>query len=125
MAWRNYLERRRAAFGFAAKGVRQLLSSQPHAQLHLASALVVVIAAAYFRVSSGEWCILLLCIALVWCCEAINTAIECVVDLASPEFHPLAGRAKDIAAGAVLLAAGLAALIGAIIFVPRLASLFP
>ena len=67
-----------------------------------------------------EWCAVLFAIALVWVAEALNTALERLTDLASPEFHPLAGKAKDMAAGAVLLAVAGAVLIGIVIFGPRL-----
>lgn len=123
MSPRSYFQRRRESFGHAARGVRLVVTTQPHARIHLAAAAAVALAAWLLDASALEWCALLLAIALVWACEAINTAIEFTVDLASPEHHPLAGKAKDAAAGAVLLAACLAAVVGAIVFVPKLARL--
>lgn len=123
MSPRSYFQRRRESFRHAANGVRILVATQPHARIHLAAAAAVALAAWLLDASALEWCALLLAIALVWASEAINTAIEFTVDLASPEHHPLAGKAKDAAAGAVLLAAILAALVGAIVFVPKLAAL--
>lgn len=120
----SYLQRRRESFRHAARGVRILVATQPHARIHLVAAVTVALAAWLLDASALEWCTLLLAIALVWVSEAINTAIEFTVDLASPEHHPLAGKAKDVAAGAVLLAACLAAVIGAAIFLPKLARLF-
>ncbi len=123
MSRKSYFRRRRESFGHAARGVRILVATQAHARIHLAAAGGVALAAWLLDVSALEWCVLLLAIALVWVSEGINTALEFAVDLASPEHHPLAGKAKDVAAGAVLLAACLAAVIGAVIFVPKLAGL--
>jgi len=71
-------------------------------------------------VSNPEWAILVMMIAIVLSLEAMNSAIETVVDLVSPDFHPLAGRAKDIAAGAVLIAAGASVVVGLLILLPPL-----
>ena len=76
------------------------------------------------RISRYEWCLLILCMMSVWTAEAFNTALECLTDLASPEQHPLAGRVKDVAAGAVLIAAVAAAIVGAIVFIPHASALF-
>ena len=84
------------------------------------AAIGVVAAGWWWRVSPAEWCALLLSIALVFTAEALNTAIETVVDLVSPEFHLLAQRAKDLAAGGVLAASLGAAAAGAVVFAPRL-----
>lgn len=124
MLFAKYLRDRRNSFTYAARGIRFLVASQAHARIHSVAAVMVVLAAWALNVSPLEWCVLLLTIALVWVSEAINTALELVVDLASPDFHPLAGKAKDVAAGAVLLASLLATIIGGIIFWPKLAFLF-
>ena len=118
---KSYFQRRRESFGHAARGVRILVATQPHARVHLAATAAVALAAWLLDASAIEWCVLLLAIALVWVSEGVNTALELTVDLACPEHRPLAGRAKDVAAGAVLLAACLAAVIGAVIFLPKLA----
>ena len=73
-----------------------------------------------FRHHSTEWCIVVICFGVVLAAEGFNTAIERLVDLVSPEFHPVAGDVKDVAAGAVLICAIAAAIIGCIIFVPYL-----
>lgn len=119
-----YLRARRASVGYAMNGVRLLVTTQAHARLHIAAAALVVLVAWALNVSPLEWCVLLLAVALVWVSEAINTALELLVDLVSPDFHRLAGQAKDVAAAAVLLAACLAAAIGGIVLVPKLAGLF-
>jgi diacylglycerol kinase (ATP) len=80
----------------------------------------VVTAGAYCEVSRADWLALVLAMAMVWVAEALNTGIEWVVDLASPEHHPLAGKAKDVAAAGVLLASMAAVVVGLLVFVPRL-----
>ena len=118
MAKDNFLLARIKSFGYAFKGIAVLIVSQPNAWIHALATLVVLSLGLYFEVSATEWCFLILAMALVWVAEAANTAIEFLTDLASPDYHPLAGKAKDVAAGAVLLAAIFAATIGGIIFVP-------
>lgn len=108
------------SFVYAFSGLEHMLRTQRNAQIHLAITLLVLIAAIFFRISTGEWLALVLAIALVLAFEAINTALEAVVDLAAPRFDPLAKRAKDAAAGAVLVSAIGAAVAGLLVFVPRL-----
>lgn len=129
-ARRRLLQRQRTwlaavfrSFFYAFAGIAWVVRSQRNAQIHLAITAVVLVAGVYFRVSVGEWLALILSIALVLAFEAINSAVEAVVDLASPELHPLAKRAKDAAAGAVLVAAIGAALVGIVVFLPRLFAL--
>lgn len=120
MSWR----RRANSFRFAFQGLAELLRSQPNARIHLLAAVVVVAAGLYFRISRTEWAVLAVCIALVMALEAANTAIEYLTDLVSPDFHPLAGKAKDVAAAAVLVAALGAAAAGLVIFGPRIWALW-
>ncbi|QDV31724.1 Undecaprenol kinase [Planctopirus ephydatiae] len=108
------------ALGHAWRGLVDVTTTQKNMQRHLAIAAVPLLLGLWLSCSLTEWCLLLLTMGLVLCCEVINTAIECTVDLASPEIHPLAGRSKDLAAGAVLLASIIAVLIGSLIFVPKL-----
>jgi diacylglycerol kinase len=112
-----------ASFGFALRGIVALLRTQANARIHFAATIAVVAAGFLFAIKRMEWCAIAAAIGLVWTAEGLNTAIECVVDLVSPDHHPLAGRAKDIAAGAVLIAALIAAIIGALVFVPHFAAL--
>jgi diacylglycerol kinase len=100
-----------------------LLRTQANARIHAAATILVVVAGFVSGISRMEWCAVVGAIGLVFTAEGLNTAIEAVVDLASPERHPLAERAKDVAAGAVLLAALTAALIGLLIFGPRVLAL--
>jgi diacylglycerol kinase (ATP) len=78
----------------------------------------------YFNITNGEWIVIILCFAIVMTAEAFNSAIEKLVDFVSPGIHPQAGKIKDIAAGAVLITAIIAAIIGCIIFIPKIIILF-
>ena len=97
-----------------------MLRSQPNARVHLAIAVLAVAAGFYFRISRIEWILVVISIALVFAMEAVNTALEYLTDLVSPEYHPLAGKAKDVAATAVLFVAAGAAAVGLIVFLPKI-----
>lgn len=116
----RYLAARLRSFRHAFRGISDLVRTQPNARIHLVALAVIVGLGSYFGLSRGEWTVLLLCAAAVLVVEALNTAIEYLVDLVSPGYHPLAGRAKDAAAAAVLLMALGAAVVGLIIFWPYL-----
>lgn len=107
-------------FLYAWAGIVAAVKEEAHLKVHLLAAFIVVLLAFVFRLSMQEWLVLLVVIALVISLELINTAIERTVDLVTEEFHPLAKAAKDIAAGAVLVAAIIAGIIGALIFLPRI-----
>ena len=113
-----------ASFGYAFKGIADLMRNQFHAQVHIFGAILAILFGFYFNISPIEWCIIVLCIGMVVAAEAMNTAIEYIVDMVSPEYHELAGKAKDVAAGAVLLVAISAALVAAIIFLPKIWAFF-
>ena len=106
------------SFGYAFKGIWWLISSQQNAWVHLLATFVVVGLGWYLDISGGEWIAVVLSMGAVWMAEAMNTAIEWLTDLVSPEYHPLAGKVKDVAAGGVLLAAIGAAIVGGIVFIP-------
>lgn len=108
------------SFRCAIAGVAHLLKTQPHARWHVLATVVVTALGLSCGIQRGEWLALLLAMALVWTAEAFNTAIEFACDAVTQEQHPLIGRAKDLAAGAVLLAALFAVIIGVIVFAPRL-----
>ena len=112
--------RRVASFGHAGRGVWSAMRSEVHLRIHAAATVIVLGLGFYCDISRLEWALVALAIAGVWTAELLNTAIEALTDLASPDFHPLAGKAKDVAAGAVLLAATGAAVVGALVFGPRL-----
>ena len=112
--------RRVASFGHAGRGVWAALRSEVHLRFHAVATVAVVGLGFYYKLARLEWALLALAVAGVWTAELLNTAIETLTDLASPSFHPLAGRAKDVAAGAVLLAALGALVVGALVFGPHL-----
>ena len=108
------------SFIYAFEGLWVLLRTQRNARVHLLAVLVVVVAGMWLKMEQSEWLAVTIISALVLALEAVNTAVEAVVDLASPEYHLLAKRAKDVAAGAVLIGALAALLVAALIVVPRL-----
>jgi diacylglycerol kinase len=108
------------SFGYAFAGVGHLLRSQRNARIHAGITLLVIAAGAWLRLPALQWALLALAMGLVWAAETVNTAMEALVDLSSPQAHPLARSVKDLAAGAVLFAAIAAAAVGALVFVPPL-----
>lgn len=113
-------KKRLLSFVYAFQGLRELLKSQPNATLHLVAASLAVGAGFYLGISRLEWMAVAGCIAAVLAAEAFNTALEYLTDLVSPGHHPLAGKAKDVAAAGVLLTALGAAVVGLLIFLPKL-----
>ena len=118
MARPSFFSTRYNSFKFAFKGMTAVFRSEPNMHLHVLASMVVFVMAYTFEVTRTEWCLLVLCVGLVWMAEIFNTSIETLTDLVSPEQHVLAGKTKDLAAGAVLMAAITAVVIGLIIFVP-------
>jgi diacylglycerol kinase len=116
---KQLIRERLNSFKYAINGVRLLFTTQIHGKFHLLFALFVVVAGVFFDISTTEWCLVTLSIAMVIGAEAFNTAVEKLTDLASPDYHPLAGQAKDLAAGAVLICALGTLIIGFIIFLPK------
>ena len=120
----KYLSIRLKSFAHAWAGLVFLMKSEPHARIHFLATIMVLIAAWGLEVSRQDWLWLILAITLVWMSEAINTAIEHLCDVVSPEYSQSVKRAKDIAAGAVLIAAIAAVIIGVIVFIPHIRPLF-
>ena len=118
------LRERIKSFGHAWTGLVFLVKSEPHARFHLLATVLVILAAWALDVSLQDWRWLILAIALVWVSEAINTAFEYLCDVVSPEFSEAVKHAKDIAAGAVLIAAIAAAFIGISVFGTHICALF-
>ncbi len=104
------------SFGYAGAGLIYLVKTQRNAWVHLAATSGVVVAGIMRRVGVSQWCWLIAAIGAVWMAEALNTAVELLADAAVPQQNALVGRAKDVAAGAVLVAALSAAAIGACVF---------
>jgi diacylglycerol kinase (ATP) len=111
---------RLASFYHAFHGWLHVLRTQKNAWIHALATLAVIVLGLWLRVSNFEWAVLFLAIVLVWMAEFLNTALEAVVDLASPDEHPLAKVGKDVGAAAVLISALGAALIGLLILGPPL-----
>jgi len=111
------------SFRFAFEGISYLIRTQRNVRIELAIGVVVLIVAWWVGVTPVEWAVLVLTIAFVLAMEALNTAIELAVTLASPERHPLAKAAKDVSAAMVLIAALASVIVGAIVLGPRLASI--
>jgi diacylglycerol kinase len=107
------------SFGFALEGVSYLIRTQRSARIEIAIGAAVLALAAWLRIAALEWAVLVLTMALVLALEALNTAIELTVTLASPERHPLAKAAKDVAAAMVLIAAIASVIVGLLILGPR------
>jgi diacylglycerol kinase (ATP) len=112
------LVKRAQSFTHAGRGIWVFMRSTHNAWLHLSILAVVMALGAYFGITRIEWLFIALAAGLVLTAEAFNTAIEIDIDLTSPEYHPYARDTKDVAAGAVLIAAIAAAIIGLIIFLP-------
>ena len=118
------LKKQLHSFGYAWKGVRCCIGREQNLSFHLIAMILTVIAGFILGITRMEWIMVILCIGVVIAAELFNTAIEKLVDLVSPERHPIAGQVKDIAAGAVLVCAATAAIIGLIVFIPYLTRFF-
>ena len=107
------------SIGFAFKGAFFLLKKEPSLKIQFVIALLVTAAGFFFDISSNEWIVQLLAIGMVMSIEGINTAIEEIADFIHPEYNDKIGFIKDIAAGAVFIAAVFASIIGLIIYIPK------
>jgi diacylglycerol kinase len=108
------------SFGFAFAGLAHAWRTQRHLRIHVGIGLLALVFGAALGLDPAEWAVLLLTITAVLVLEMLNTVIESAVDLASPGYHPLAKVAKDVAAGAVLVAALGSVAVGGALFLPRL-----
>lgn len=114
------MKKRREAFKNAFRGVRIFINETTHARFHLAATAVVCLASYFYEISPVEWGLVLLCVALVLSLEAVNSALEYVVDLVSPDYNELAKKSKDVAAAAVLIASFFSVVIALLIFIPKI-----
>ncbi|HSU39219.1 MAG TPA: diacylglycerol kinase family protein [Polyangiaceae bacterium] len=119
----NWLKRRLRSFIFAGRGV-WLLRTEPNARIHLLSTAFALITGTALGLSGLEWALIVVAVALVLTAEALNTAVERLADALMPNHHPLVGSAKDLGAGAVLIAAVGAAVIGVLVLGPHLLRLY-
>jgi len=111
-------------FVYAFRGIIAAFATQRNFRVHLPVVLAVTVAGFLFKLNPAEWVLILLAAGLVLSLELVNTAIESLVDLVSPGYDKKAGRIKDIAAGAVLVAAVVSVFIGLIVFLPKITALF-
>ena len=112
------------SFKYALEGVLELIKSQPNFRIHLVASILVLFMGWFFAIEKSEWCFTIFAIVLVLTAEALNTGLEYITDLVSPDYHLLAEKTKDVAAAGVLIAAMGAAVVGLIIFLPKLMQYF-
>ena len=111
-------------FKYAIHGLISAFQSEVNMRIHTAAAVLACVAGFYFDLSTAEWVMIIFCIVLVISFELINTAIEDLCDMVHPEKHPVIKKIKDVAAGAVLLAAIGSVTVALIIFLPKIISVF-
>lgn len=116
----SFLVNRLKSVGFAFKGAVLLLKTEASIKIQFTLGVIVTIAGFYYNISNTEWLIQLLAIGLVMSAEGMNTAIEAIADFIHPEHHKKIGLIKDIAAGAVFIAAIFTSIIGFIIYIPKI-----
>jgi diacylglycerol kinase len=116
----DFLKSRAHSFRYAFVGWWYVIRTQRNAWIHAVVSVAVIAIAIWLKIDAHDWALIIIAIAMVWTAEFINTALEAVVDLASPEQHELAKVGKDVGASAVLIAAGSAAIIGFLILGPPL-----
>lgn len=117
----SYLTSRARSFFCAGAGIVRLVRDEKNARIHLLATLVAIVAGYRLDLTALEWALIVLCIAAVWAAEAMNSAIERIADVVSPEQHPMIGAAKDLAAGGVLVVAVGALVVGLIVLFSHLA----
>lgn len=119
----SFIKERIASFGYAFEGIFEVIQSQPNFKIHFLAAFLAIFAGFYFKISTNEWYWIISSITLVFGAETFNTAIEHLTNLVSPDYHILAKKTKDAAAGGVLFIAFGAAIIGILIFLPKILAL--
>lgn len=117
-------KKRAKSFVYAFAGIKELIKKEHNAWIHCFATICVIVCGIFFNISRMEWIAVSICIGMVLMAEAFNSAIERLTDIVSPEYNKKAGKVKDLAAGAVLLAAIGAATVGLIIFVPKVITIF-
>lgn len=115
-----FIRQRARSFGYAFEGIRSLLRDEHNSRIHVFAMVCVVVCGFGLRISAMEWCVVALCCGSVLMAEAMNSAVEAIADLVSPEYHPLVKKAKDVAAAGVLMMAIATATAGLIIFLPKI-----
>lgn len=118
------LKARVRSLKYACRGVWVVVSSQHNAWIHLIAIILVLIAGFHFHFTQAEWCWVVIAIIFVWTAEALNSALEFLADLLSPEYHPMIRNAKDAAAGAVLITVIGSIIIALLVIWPHVQDLF-
>lgn len=108
------------SFSYAGHGLRHCITKEKNFQLHCIAAVITVAAGFILKIAALEWMIILMCITMVMALEMINTAMEHCCNLVQPDYHPMVKIIKDVSAAAVLITAAMAAICGAIIFIPKI-----
>ena len=119
-ALKLFIHSRGNSFKYAGRGLRYVMRTQKNAWIHSAVMIVAMILSFWLQLARMEWVAILLVIGMVWTAEFINTSLESIVDMTSPERHPLAQVGKDVAAAAVLFAATIAVIVGILVLGPHL-----
>lgn len=114
------LRKRLRSFGYAFHGIRLLITQEANAWIHCFAAVCVVVAGFFFGISMSEWIAVIFAIGMVLAAEAVNSAVEALADRVTQEYDEAIKRTKDLASGAVLILAIAAAIIGCIIFIPKI-----
>lgn len=117
-----FLQKQARSFKNAFRGIVVAIQQETHCKIHLLATIAVIVLGILLHIALNEWIVIFICIAMVWCLELINTAIENIVDMVSPERQERARNIKDIAAGAVLFAAICSVIIACLIFIPKIIS---
>jgi diacylglycerol kinase (ATP) len=117
---KEFIKSRLRSFGYAFQGWGYVLRNEPNSWIHATVTILVIIVALWLHLPARDWAVLILAIVMVWAAEFFNTAIESLIDLASPEENPLAKTSKDVGAAAVLIAALASIIIGLLILGPPL-----
>jgi diacylglycerol kinase len=113
-------KKRLMSFKYAFNGLKTLIKEEYNARIHVAIAICTVLAGFFFKISGSEWIAITFCIGMVMALEMINSAMENLADFVSPEKHDKIKKIKDLAAGAVLLAAVVAVVVGLIVLLPKI-----
>ena len=124
MSFYLFIKKRVRSVGYAFAGAARLIATEPSIKVQFFIALVVTAMGIFFDITTTEWMIQIVTIAMVMGLEGMNTAVEEIADFVHPDFHERIGIIKDVAAGGVFIAAILAAVVGGIIYVPRIWELF-
>jgi diacylglycerol kinase (ATP) len=117
------LKSRIVSFRFALKGLRSLLKYEHNSRIHLMAAIVTITLGALLKLSSSEWSLLIIVIGVVFITELLNSSLESLADHIDPEWNEVIMRAKDFSAAAVLISAIISAVVGGLIFIPKLLNL--